>query len=149
MHHCGDPDPPRTDLVHAVGAQRCAGATLDENPRLSYGAGMRDPKFIDDLARRLTGAMPASAKTLQTDLEKNLRAAMQSVFGRLDLVTREEFGALQLQMKKLRKQIKRLKASKTTPDIKPGAVVIDVGINRVDDPASAKGYRIVGDVVTE
>lgn len=30
--------------------------------------------------------------------------------------------------------------------VKPGAVVIDVGINRVDDPANAKGYRIVGDV---
>ena len=30
--------------------------------------------------------------------------------------------------------------------VKPGAVVIDVGINRVDDPAAAKGYRIVGDV---
>lgn len=30
--------------------------------------------------------------------------------------------------------------------IKPGAVVIDVGINRVDDPAVAKGYRVVGDV---
>ena len=30
--------------------------------------------------------------------------------------------------------------------IREGAVVIDVGINRVDDPSSAKGYRIVGDV---
>lgn len=30
--------------------------------------------------------------------------------------------------------------------IKPGAVVIDVGINRIDDPSSEKGYRIVGDV---
>lgn len=30
--------------------------------------------------------------------------------------------------------------------IRPGAVVIDVGINRVDDPSSAKGYRLVGDV---
>ena len=30
--------------------------------------------------------------------------------------------------------------------IKPGAVVIDVGINRVDDPQSTKGYRLVGDV---
>ncbi len=30
--------------------------------------------------------------------------------------------------------------------IKPGAVVIDVGINRVDDPASKNGYRLVGDV---
>lgn len=30
--------------------------------------------------------------------------------------------------------------------IKPGAVVIDVGVNRVDDPASARRYRLVGDV---
>ncbi len=30
--------------------------------------------------------------------------------------------------------------------IKPGAVVIDVGVNRVDDPAAKKGYRLVGDV---
>lgn len=30
--------------------------------------------------------------------------------------------------------------------VKPGAVVIDVGINRVDDPASGKGYKLVGDV---
>jgi methylenetetrahydrofolate dehydrogenase (NADP+)/methenyltetrahydrofolate cyclohydrolase len=30
--------------------------------------------------------------------------------------------------------------------VKPGAVIIDVGINRVDDPASPKGYRVVGDV---
>ncbi len=30
--------------------------------------------------------------------------------------------------------------------IKPGAVVIDVGINRVDDPTSKRGYRQVGDV---
>lgn len=30
--------------------------------------------------------------------------------------------------------------------IREGAVVIDVGINRVEDPAAPKGYRIVGDV---
>lgn len=30
--------------------------------------------------------------------------------------------------------------------IKPGAVVIDVGINRVDDPSRPRGYRLVGDV---
>ena len=29
--------------------------------------------------------------------------------------------------------------------VKPGAIVIDVGITRVDDPESEKGYRIVGD----
>jgi methylenetetrahydrofolate dehydrogenase (NADP+)/methenyltetrahydrofolate cyclohydrolase len=30
--------------------------------------------------------------------------------------------------------------------VKPGAVVIDVGMNRVDDPTRERGYRLVGDV---
>jgi methylenetetrahydrofolate dehydrogenase (NADP+) / methenyltetrahydrofolate cyclohydrolase len=30
--------------------------------------------------------------------------------------------------------------------VKPGAVVIDVGINRVEDPGKPRGYRLVGDV---
>ncbi|HEV7402854.1 MAG TPA: tetrahydrofolate dehydrogenase/cyclohydrolase catalytic domain-containing protein [Chthoniobacteraceae bacterium] len=30
--------------------------------------------------------------------------------------------------------------------VRDGAVVIDVGINRVEDPAAPKGYRLVGDV---
>src|SRR6266567_7237820 len=33
--------------------------------------------------------------------------------------------------------------------IKPGAVVIDVGVNRVPDPTTKKGYRLVGDVQFE
>jgi methylenetetrahydrofolate dehydrogenase (NADP+)/methenyltetrahydrofolate cyclohydrolase len=39
------------------------------------------------------------------------------------------------------------KARFVTADmVKPGAVVIDVGINRVEDASAPKGYRIVGDV---
>jgi methylenetetrahydrofolate dehydrogenase (NADP+)/methenyltetrahydrofolate cyclohydrolase len=30
--------------------------------------------------------------------------------------------------------------------VREGAVVIDVGVNRVDDPSAKKGYRLVGDV---
>ena len=30
--------------------------------------------------------------------------------------------------------------------VRPGAVVIDVGVNRVDDPSAKQGYRLVGDV---
>ena len=33
--------------------------------------------------------------------------------------------------------------------VKPGAVVIDVGVNRVDDPSKKQGYRLVGDVKFE
>ncbi|MBI4543906.1 MAG: bifunctional methylenetetrahydrofolate dehydrogenase/methenyltetrahydrofolate cyclohydrolase FolD [Gemmatimonadetes bacterium] len=39
------------------------------------------------------------------------------------------------------------RASLITRDmVKPGAVVVDVGVNRLDDPASERGYRLVGDV---
>ena len=34
----------------------------------------------------------------------------------------------------------------TADMIKPGTTVIDVGINRIDDPSSPRGYRLVGDV---
>jgi len=34
----------------------------------------------------------------------------------------------------------------TAPMVKPGAVVIDVGVNRVSDPAAKAGSRLVGDV---
>ena len=34
----------------------------------------------------------------------------------------------------------------TADMVKPGAVVIDVGINRVADPSAKKGYRLLGDV---
>ena len=33
--------------------------------------------------------------------------------------------------------------------VKPGAVVIDVGINRIEDPTHARGSRLVGDVAFE
>ncbi len=33
--------------------------------------------------------------------------------------------------------------------IKPGAAVIDVGVNRVDDETAKRGYRLVGDVAYE
>ena len=34
----------------------------------------------------------------------------------------------------------------TAEMVRPGAVVIDVGVNRVEDTASEKGYRLTGDV---
>jgi methylenetetrahydrofolate dehydrogenase (NADP+)/methenyltetrahydrofolate cyclohydrolase len=34
----------------------------------------------------------------------------------------------------------------TADMVKPGAVVIDVGVTRVDDPSSPKGYSLHGDV---
>ena len=64
---------------------------MDAVIRLRYGYYMPDSRIFDDIARRLSDAMPASAQAVQDDLEKNLRAAAQATFARLDLVTREEF----------------------------------------------------------
>ena len=42
------------------------------------------------------------------------------------------------------------KAEFVTADmVRPGAVVVDVGINRVEDASRPKGYRLVGDVAYE
>jgi BMFP domain-containing protein YqiC len=52
---------------------------------------MPDAKLFDDIARRLSNAVPDSARSVQDDVEKNLRAGVQSVLAKLDLMTREEF----------------------------------------------------------
>ena len=69
---------------------------------------MLDAKFLDDIAKRLSGAMPETAKTMQADLEKNLRAATQSVFSKLDLVTREEFDVQSKVVARSRAKIEQL-----------------------------------------
>ncbi len=58
---------------------------------LRYSARMLDPKFFDDLAQRLHSSLPDSARILQQDVDRNLRASVQAALNRLDLVTREEF----------------------------------------------------------
>jgi BMFP domain-containing protein YqiC len=81
---------------------------MDAERLLSYRSRMLDAKVLDDIARRLSGAMPATAKTLQDDLEKNLRAATQAVFARLDLVTREEFDVQRKVLARSREKIEQL-----------------------------------------
>lgn len=69
---------------------------------------MLDNKLLDDIARRLNSAMPAGAKAVQDDLEKNLRAATQAVFAKLDLVTREEFDVQRKVLARSREKIEQL-----------------------------------------
>jgi len=52
---------------------------------------MFNPKSIDDIATRLTDALPPGLNTFKEDMEKNFKAILQSVLGKMDLVTREEF----------------------------------------------------------
>lgn len=52
---------------------------------------MLDPKHLDDLTQRLSSLIPQGVKNMQSDIENNIRAVLQSAFAKMDLVTREEF----------------------------------------------------------
>ncbi len=67
-----------------------------------------DPKLLDDLGKRLTDALPESARLLQQDVEKNLRALVASTFDRLDLVTREEFEVQKGVLERTRRKLEEL-----------------------------------------
>ena len=82
-----------------------------------------DTGFIDDIARRLTRALPQSARELQSDLEKNFRAILQSSFAKLDLVTREEFevqaqvlARTRARLEALEKRVAELEIGHSGPD---------------------------------
>jgi hypothetical protein len=67
-----------------------------------------DPRMIDDLARRLAGAVPESVVALRRDLEQNFKGVLQSQLARLDLVTREEFDVQAAVLKRTREQLAAL-----------------------------------------
>ncbi|NLO80686.1 MAG: accessory factor UbiK family protein [Xanthomonadaceae bacterium] len=54
---------------------------------------MLDPKTLDEMARKLAQNLPPGLREFQQELERNMRASLQGIFSRLDLVTREEFDA--------------------------------------------------------
>ena len=50
-----------------------------------------DPRFFEDLAKRLAEAMPPQLAALKGDLEANFKSVLQAGLAKLDLVTRQEF----------------------------------------------------------
>lgn len=50
-----------------------------------------DPRFLEDLAKRLSEAMPPQLAALKNDVEANFKSVLQSALARLELVTRQEF----------------------------------------------------------
>jgi BMFP domain-containing protein YqiC len=50
-----------------------------------------DPKILDELSQRLAAALPSGVTTLKDDLQKNIRAALDGVTTKMNLVSRQEF----------------------------------------------------------
>ncbi len=69
---------------------------------------MFDPKKIDEIASRLADSMPPGLDAIRTDLEKNIRAALQGVLNNMDLVTREEFEVQKAVLAKTRLKLETL-----------------------------------------
>ncbi|MFN2184404.1 MAG: ubiquinone biosynthesis accessory factor UbiK [Anaerolineae bacterium] len=69
---------------------------------------MIDPKVFDDLARRVSAAVPQGVREVQGDVERNLRAALQAALNKLDLVTREEYDVQQAVLARSRAKLDEL-----------------------------------------
>ena len=69
-----------------------------------------DPRFIDDLARRLSAAVPQGLTAMRRDLEENFKAVLQSGLTRLDLVTRQEFDVQAGVLRRTREKLEALEA---------------------------------------
>jgi BMFP domain-containing protein YqiC len=69
-----------------------------------------DPRFIDDLARRLSASVPQGLLAVRRDLEDNFKAVLQSGLARLDLVTRQEFDVQAGVLRRTREKLEALEA---------------------------------------
>lgn len=67
-----------------------------------------DPKIIDDLAKRLMGSLPEGVQSMQQDLETNFKGALNSVLGKMNLVSREEFDVQAAVLQKTRAKLEHL-----------------------------------------
>ncbi len=69
-----------------------------------------DPRFIDDLARKLSAAVPENVANLRRDLEDNFKAVLQGALSRMDLVTRQEFDVQAGVLRRTREKLEMLEA---------------------------------------
>jgi BMFP domain-containing protein YqiC len=68
---------------------------------------MPNQKFIEEVSAKLKALF---AQSPAADIEKNLRAVLQSGFAKLDLVTREEFDVQQEVLMRTREKLTQLEA---------------------------------------
>lgn len=81
---------------------------------------MIDPKVFDDLTKRFAEAAPPGLRRFQEEIEKNMRAALQAAFAKLDLVTREEFEVQQGVLARTRAKLENLERQLAELEAKVG-----------------------------
>ena len=76
---------------------------------------MINTDFLDEVSRKVSSVLPEGIKMMQQDVDKNIRAILQSSIEKMNLVSREEFdiqaallARTQERLQALEKQIEQL-----------------------------------------
>jgi BMFP domain-containing protein YqiC len=69
-----------------------------------------DPRFLEDLAKRLSESVPPQLAALKKDVEANFKSVLQAGLAKLDLVTRQEFDVQAGVLAKTREKLTALEA---------------------------------------
>jgi len=72
---------------------------------------MITPEAIAQIGRQIMEALPDTAKQTRQELEKNIRAILQSGIGKLDLVSREEVDAQVAVLMRTREKLEQMEQS--------------------------------------
>lgn len=67
-----------------------------------------DPKTLDEMTRRLVESLPPGLQGVQGEVEKNLRAALEGILSRLNMVNREEFDIQSAVLVRTRSRLEKL-----------------------------------------
>lgn len=96
------------ELMPAVGAGaeevRARLSAVLKHPKTDL---MATPRFLDDIGSKLS---ELAANSPARDIEKNVKAMLGSAFGKLDLVTREEFEVQREVLAQARQKLAELEA---------------------------------------
>lgn len=65
---------------------------------------------VEEFFQEFSRLLPEDLRTYKHDMEKNLRAALNATFARMDLVTREEFDVQTALLSKTRELLQELEA---------------------------------------
>lgn len=69
---------------------------------------MENKNTFDDLAKKITGLLPANIQQMQQDLESSIKALLQSSLSKMNLVTREEFDVQAALLARTREKLDQL-----------------------------------------
>ncbi|MDQ7016111.1 MAG: accessory factor UbiK family protein [Gammaproteobacteria bacterium] len=69
---------------------------------------MIDPRILDQLGSKLSELLPSGAGVLKEDVERNMRANVQAIFARMDLVSGEEFAVQSALLERTRLKLDNL-----------------------------------------